>query len=338
MKLRWKALIQSLAVLVAAGALACNVPVFRYALERWPADNFGVTILRRGALPPAEQAVADTMKEASEKYAANFMLRVTDVPGPTNFPLPAVTVNFPYSRGTELTAWHGPFTADTGRLLLDSPVRRELARRIVKGDSVVWLLLDGDAPTKKLLDTELRKLEKETTVPEVDPNDPRTMGNTELKIAFSVLPVSRTDPAEKLFVAMLLNAAPSLTNSTGPVAFPVFGRGRVLAALAGEELSVENINAATEYLCGACSCEIKAQNPGMDLLLAVNWEDAIEERTIQDPPLPPLVSLSSLAASAQPPPVVAADGGLRRNLFLALGVLLGVAIIGTLLFLQRQRS
>jgi hypothetical protein len=325
------------AAMTAVSVFACNVPVFRYALERWPADNFGVTIFRQGALPAAEQAVADAMKEASEKYAANFMLRIVDVTGPTNFPLPAMTVDFPFNRGTEMIAWRGPFTADTGRLLLDSPVRRELARRIVKGDSVVWLLLDGDEPTKKLLDTELRRLEKETTVPEVDPNDPRTMGNTELKIAFSVLPISRNDPAEKLFVAMLRNAAPSLTNFTGPIAFPIFGRGRALAALAGEELSAESIAGATEYLCGACSCEIKAQNPGMDLLLAVNWEDAIEERTIQDPPLPPLVSLSTLAASAQPPPVVVADGGLRRNLLLALGVLLCMVIIGTVVFLQRQR-
>jgi hypothetical protein len=263
------------------------------------------------------------------------------VPAPTNFPLPSLTVNFPFGRGTEAVAWRGPFTADVGRLLLDSPVRRELARRLVKGDAVVWLLLDGDAATRKMLDTELRKLEEEITVPEVDPNDPRTMGNTQLKIAFSVLPLSRTDPAEKLLVAMLLNAAPSLTNKPGPVLFPVFGRGRILAALAGEELNAENIVAATEYLCGACSCEIKAQNPGMDMLLAVNWEDAIEERTIQDPPLPPLVSLSSLAASAKPaatPPSAAGDSGLRRNLIFVLAIVLGVALLGTITFLRRQRS
>lgn len=341
MKLWFNILIRCLAILGPVGALACNVPVFRYALERWPADNFEVTILRRGALPAPEQAVADAMKEASEKYAANFTLAVVDVPGPTNFPLPSLTVNFPVDRGMETAAWRGPFTAATGRLLLDSPVRRELARRIVKGDAVVWLLLDGDAAANKLLDTALRKLEQEITVPEVDPNDPRTMGNTELKIAFSVLPMTRTDPAEKLFVAMLLNAAPSLTNAAGPVAFPVFGRGRLLAVLAGKDLNAENIVAVTEYLCGACSCEIKAQNPGMDLLLAVNWEEAIEQRVIQDTPLPPLVSLSTLAAAAQPsasPPAAAAAGGLRRNLILVLAIVLGVAVLGTLVFQRRQRS
>lgn len=316
---------------VASATFACNVPVFRYALERWPADNFTVELLHRGPVP--ETNVVAALQKAADRAVANFTLTVTNVLDSTNLPLPWMTVQFPEADQLEKPAWSGPFAAETGRLLLDSPARRELVRRIVSGDSVVWVLLDGDAAAAKLLDTELRKLQKEITVPEVDPNDPRTAGNTNLTIAFSVLPVSRADAAEKFFVSMLLNSTPITNNTTGPVAFPVFGRGRVLTGFSGQALNAENITDASQYMCGACSCEIKEQNPGVDLLLAVNWEEAIEKRVVQDPPLPPLVSLSTLAAAAQPvtPVAPATHGELSRNLIISLGVLVVVIIAGTVI-------
>lgn len=326
------------------GVLACSVPVFRYALERWPANGFEVTLYCRGSLPAPLHAAATALGDAAGQHAANFRLTVVDLSNPTNVPLPWLIAQFPGgAEGDGLPAWQGEFTTDTGRLLLDSPARRELVRRLVGGDSVVWVLLDGDAATTRLVETELRKQEREIALPEVDPQDPRTEGNRTLKIAFSILPVSRIDPAEQCFVSMLLNSAPGVDKAAGPILFPVFGRGRTLAGFSGSNLNIANIAGVTRYLCGPCSCEIKEQNPGMDLLVAADWEGSLAGCVVKDPPLPPLVSLATLAAASQaptarPPPSapVQTNGGLRRNLGIALAFLLAAVVAGTLLRLRRR--
>ncbi len=60
-----------------------------------------------------------------------------------------------------------------------------------------------------------------------------------------------------------------------PMAFPVFGRGRVLYALIGKGINPDMIRRACEFMVGPCSCQVKAQNPGFDLLTNYNWEQAV---------------------------------------------------------------
>src|SRR5438046_249173 len=44
-------------LLASASVDACNVPVFRYALERWPAEDFEVLVFYRGEVEPAYKAL-----------------------------------------------------------------------------------------------------------------------------------------------------------------------------------------------------------------------------------------------------------------------------------------
>jgi hypothetical protein len=62
--------------------------------------------------------------------------------------------------------------------------------------------------------------------------------------------------------------------SNEPVIFPVFGRGRALYALIGEGINTDNIREAVAFIVGPCGCEIKMLNPGVDLLMAANWDAA----------------------------------------------------------------
>jgi hypothetical protein len=62
--------------------------------------------------------------------------------------------------------------------------------------------------------------------------------------------------------------------SNEPVIFPVFGRGRALYALIGEGINTDNIRETVAFLVGPCGCEIKMMNPGVDLLMAANWDAA----------------------------------------------------------------
>ena len=64
-------------------ARACSIPVFRYALERWPPDRYGVAVFHRGRLAQADQAVADRLKQRAldETAPCNMIVRLVDLQG-----------------------------------------------------------------------------------------------------------------------------------------------------------------------------------------------------------------------------------------------------------------
>jgi len=63
-----------------------------------------------------------------------------------------------------------------------------------------------------------------------------------------------------------------------PVVFPVFGRGRILCALAGKAIVAGNLEDAATFLAGPCSCQVKELNPGIDILMAADWDSVVEGR------------------------------------------------------------
>jgi hypothetical protein len=92
-----------------------------------------------------------------------------------------------------------------------------------------------------------------------------------------------------MFVRMLLRSEEGLESSREPMVFPIFGRGRKLDALAGKGISTENVEEYCAFLSGPCSCQVKLQNPGLDLLLAAEWESVPggEKAPAQAPPPAP---------------------------------------------------
>ena len=88
-----------------------------------------------------------------------------------------------------------------------------------------------------------------------------------------MLRVPRDDPPSSALVAMLIGSEPDLAERTDPMVFPVFGRGRALLPLIGAGITAKNIHDSAAFLVGPCSCEVKEQNPGFDLLLAADWDD-----------------------------------------------------------------
>jgi hypothetical protein len=189
-------------------------------------------------------------------------------------------------------AWSGRFTRANVLLLIDSPARREIARRLQKGDSVVWLMLPGSDPKKneaaaERLQAQLKKLEKSIPLPVDEGKETvKLLSELPLRVAFSILPIARTDPAEKLFVQMLLHTEKGLADQKGPMVWPVFGRGRALDVLVGEGINHDTIEEAARFLCGACSCQVKQLNPGIDLLLAADWDSVLENRSAVLPTFP----------------------------------------------------
>src|SRR5262249_26472510 len=151
--------------------------------------------------------------------------------------------------------WTGRLTRPMIQPLLDSPARRELARRLLRGDSAVWILLESGSPEKDqpaadLLQKELTRLEKTLKLPQDDSQETvPLLSDLPLRIAFSVLRIAPDDPAENLLIPMLRRMDKKENQSTEPIVFPVFGRGRVLGGLAGPEITAEAIQEVAEFLC-----------------------------------------------------------------------------------------
>lgn len=274
-----------LPVMLASLTGLCNVPVFRYALERWPASPYEAVLFLKGPPPPEIEAF---LREI-ESSAVNLVVERVDPEGSMdgallklwnkqkNPSLPWMVVRFPMSPESAPAAWAGPPRIETLRALIDSPVRQEILRRLIRGDSAVWLLIEcgdreQDEAAEKLLGTQLAELERTLRLPETDPEEMPLLSNIPLKIAFSVLRVSRGDPGEKEFLEMLAQAGGDLAEGKRPVVLPVFGRGRALWPLSGERLCAEDIIETAEFIAGPCSCQVKEMNPGLDLLIRADWE------------------------------------------------------------------
>ncbi len=321
--------IASCVVSVTTGLWACSVPVFRYALERWRPDPFEVVVFHRGKLTEKQQSIVDDLTPeglAGEKHA-NVRVHMVDLDAKPikeqlamwkaqkTDTLPWMVVKYPIATRIPVDVWAGPLSQEIVKGLLISPLRQEVARLLLKGESVVWLLLEGgdkkkDDAAYKLLEGRLAYLEKELALPEIDEQDVAQglidVDPENLKLSYALLRLSRKDPKEKLLIEMLLGSEEDLKDAefaNQPMAFPIFGRGRALYALIGAGINNDTIDEACMFLSGPCSCQVKDMNPGVDLLTAVDWETLIDPTIEIDQALPPLMGLGSFAA--KPP---AGDG------------------------------
>ena len=316
-----------LTLFAASTVWACSTPVFRYALERWHPDDYEVIIFQSGSLTEPQQKLAERFKSAAHDEAnhANLVFRVVDLDQeldqqteaiinemglPQN--LPWMVVLYPPHTRTDRMVYSGPFSEENVDRLIDSPIRRQIVNLLAAGQSAVWLLVESgdkekDDATETLIRTELTRIEQTLSLPDLTAGEagienlgPSSILSTELRLSFSFLRISRHDPLEELFVAMLVNSEQGLFEECyaqgQPIAIPVFGRGRAYYALAGEGITDQNLQDLCEFLVGSCSCEVKSENPGADLLFAAPWSDLVTESVMVEQLLPELTGLGPLVA------------------------------------------
>ncbi|RJP19343.1 MAG: hypothetical protein C4527_27600 [Candidatus Omnitrophota bacterium] len=330
----------------------CDIPVFRYALERWPADSFQVYVLYRGSLSPDAQELVNWLDERSHRHISfsNYNLHVLDLADETNqaiaawfeneseTELPALIVRFPPHTGIQTNILYTSLSAKTVQSIPDSPIRHEIAKRLLNGDSAVWVLLQSgkrekDESAARLLDEQLKKMEDQLQLPETVVALANDLGEENgaasgLRIHFSSIHLSKTDAAEQLFLHTLMQSESDLHEyANEPMVFPIYGRGRILYALVGAGIDDRNVLEAGAFITGPCSCEVKDLNPGLDMLIAVDWDGALEERFVDRIEEAFLLGTEPLKAE---PPIEESEGeeriplftSLFRNLLLAVGILL----------------
>ena len=293
------------ALTIASSLMACQVPGFRYALERWSSDQYRILVLTEGPLDAEHQAALKTLEDTSER-PAQATIKVHDVSttkdafvkqlwkGREKDSSPLMVALYPErsSINAEQVACSSPLSAQSVAEVVDSPARKEIIKKLSEGYSAVWIFLEsGDAARDHAALTRLQEqLEKDTEwlklpSPEEMEITPELLDGAKirLQIQFSVVSVRRDDPKEQFLIDCLLNSESDLRDYKEPMAFPVFGRGRVLYAVVGQGISADTIRKASSFIAGPCSCQVKEQNPGFDLLLSCDWDELVGETFISEP-------------------------------------------------------
>ena len=284
---------------------ACEIPVFRYALERWQADSYRLNIYvpKGRAVSPSIQKVIDLLKRNTLMSGgdANFLIEITDRDQEAS----TFELLYPIKSGIKRPVKEGRLE-DLSADLLSSPSREKLGKQILSGKSIVWLIIPGQdssetekfkASLKKRVSKVLSSVKLSDGIIKKENSKNKNLSEEELEnilhsqiplnLSFEVIEVKSDDPEESIFINMLLRQSPAQLDYKGPIAYPVFGRGRVLEGVS--DLESNNIEELTTYLSSHCSCTVKEENPGIDLLMNVPWADHVAESQIQfRDVLPPL--------------------------------------------------
>lgn len=342
---------------------ACSTPVFQYALENWPPDVYDVVVAVNGLSEATVRTVADSVLRPDVGGRANAGLRVREDPA-VAAGSGHIEVRFPHQPPAAPALWTRPWSSESLRQIADSPVRSRLADELLHHASAVFLFLPAgdaaaDTAARARLETTLQELARTLVLP--TPDDDAAPGDTAAAprpLRFAILDIPPDDPAEAFLRHLLLATEPDLAGLKQPMAFPVFGRGRVLYAIVGAGINRDVLAETCAFLAGACSCLVKSQNPGVDLLLRADWDQVTglgsEGGATELPPLtllelPPLdvpsaASAAPLppAASASPPAVPPAmvpppPALLSRRLLQVAALAVVIAAVGSLV-LWRSRS
>ncbi|MFP6855126.1 MAG: hypothetical protein VB980_05025 [Opitutales bacterium] len=322
-------------------AEACQVPVFRYALERWRPDPYELVIVHDGPLAKEQTSTLVHLEESlvgPKGLLVNLRYETIDLSKEKEQPdhwkklhggskAPTAHLFYPHEayQKDSRPIWNGTFNKESVDAILDSPARNAVVKRILAGDSAVWLFLESgnkneDEKAFKALQGYVNNAGKEIEIPKgvipksalddpglvLGPSDAENVleSSVPLKIAFSIHRLSRKDPKEAILRAMLLHLEDDLLQkdiSNNPMVFPAFGKGRVLPPLIGKGINEENVLGDCGYLCGPCSCQVKNQNPGMDLLIKTDWWTALEgSSVIVEKELPPLTGVEDLIRALKP--------------------------------------
>lgn len=358
-------------------AIACQVPVFRFALERWETDDYRIVIYEKGARSQATAALVARLQQASRQSTAghaNLVFELADIENLTEAQqwslldwdsitsFPAMQVYYPESTGIEAPLWQGEFTGETVDKLLTSPARKELAKRLTAGDSAVWLLLEsGDRTADSLAEEKLKQClttaESILEIPDGVIRPDQLVGtiNTRdtpvemddvlrsripLKIAFSIMRLDPSDPDEAIFLGMLTQSDSANSQQR---AIPIFGRGRMMSGIPVTQFSDSAIGSAAGYLCGACSCQVKEQNPGLDLLIDTDWSSYLQDGLIvTERELPPLTGAGDIVSVAPALAETALEGSSAKQkpfvlttLLVTLGTVVLAVFVGSFAMLRR---
>ena len=272
----------------------------------WPAYSYILEIEITDHLSETQQKALKLLKNAAASSELPLNITINENTEGDHQDDVMMRLSFPKEHRITGIVWQGPLTEENANKFINSPSRKKALKQLRQGDATVWLFLEsGDAirddKQYAILQEELKRLSKtlklSETATDVDGN-PLDIKVINTGVNFSSVRIDRNDPMEEIFISILMRTEPDLKYfEKAPLAFPLFGQGRVLYALVGNGIKSKNIETACSTIIGWCSCIIKDDNPGTDLLFAANWEEIIGDSSwIQPEQLPNITGLAGFIA------------------------------------------
>jgi hypothetical protein len=369
-------------------AIACKVPVFRYALERWQVDRYRMVAIVDDSADPAVreaverfQAIATTPANLEtelidlSKLSEADRWQLEDFDGAATTPV--LQVFYPEKDGRRIKCWQGELSTEALSWWLDSSLRDQIVSDLVSGKSAVFLWVDGvtgdqdadedrNAQAADRVQQALATAASEITIPAgVIPRDQASQylklhpeatmddvlrSDVPLKVDFAFHRLTSDQPQEIALRQMIQGL---VDDPEQPILVPIFGRGRMLDALPVADTDESVMLNVCRYLIGECSCTVKALNPGVDLLLNVDWSGRLGQAMVmvdsefaepdllepESPGPPALVDIPSGVAGSPTP--VSPSPSERRSAWRSwAAIAIGITIFGTVLyrFLKIRRS
>jgi hypothetical protein len=237
-----------LKILTIAGllSLACTTKVSEWVLLNAVPNQYTLVYFHNGGISAVSQRQNQTLiKDISE---ANIVFR--DVT--------KKDVDKPY-----YALYYGDrhFSSYTDlaeiRSLVSSPLRDSVAKELKTGKLCVMVYLKSDIREKD--EKRLEEIRK-------------AISGSPFRKIIPVIEISRNEKDENHFISMLLNVESDLKGIHEPMLFGVFGRFKALEPLVAGGITEENINLMIDFLTADCSCLIKDNLPGTDILYINEWE------------------------------------------------------------------
>jgi hypothetical protein len=313
----WRIALGAIACGLPAVGWACDTPVYRYAIYHWTAAPYHVVYFKQVTPRASDGEIARLVGKLGEGDApANLVLdtfdpthdKIDEMPEPVQAAWkarkdakPAYLVLTP--QGVENFA--GRLETSMLREMTDSPARQKLCKQLDGGKAVVFLFVPGKEPAENHRARKaVEELPAQAGTARVSPSgfpSPVSPGGhagqagpaedasaRATPVELGLIEVSRSDPAEKWLIRAMMSVEPDLAGLVDqPMVFAVYGRARVLEPYVGKGITVDNLTQLVDFVTGACSCQVKDANPGVDLLTTWNWDATAERMAAKDSPLDP---------------------------------------------------
>ncbi len=279
-------------------ASADQAPVFQHALEYQEPAPYKIVIHHEGKLAVENQRIVDELKEVElgKRIQSNISFSRIDHSktetrhtGYDEDNLPRVEIRYPSSSGINRVIKTGPLDEAFVKKVLHSPVRHEIAEKLIDRKAAVWVLIPGNSnrknePVRERLEKVLSELEEELKVAPADGQYGEAAGEIYEDIDFAIIQLDRDTPEERMLINMLLGMEHDLADyDDKPIAFPIHGRGVVGHALIGNGINEWTLRSVGEFLTAPCSsCQIGVSAREMHLLISADWDGRVERLSNYD--------------------------------------------------------
>ena len=305
----------AIALLAAASAAwACDTPVYRYAMYNWSPAPYQVFYLHAGQPVGGDRDVNQELSRKGPSAAvANVAFFSVDTAAKEEFgqlpdPVKAAWKSRPAGaaalhvllspRGAILFA--GRFDRASVAMLFDSPLRTRIGELLQQGHAAVLLLLDcPDRQRTQKAEQVVSEAIAQVNAGKISVTPPGNASDSDVPrsraagdgdsspprapLKMATLAVSRTDKAEVWPIRAILSVESDLGKYPDqPMVFAVYGRGQVLPPFVGKGITVANLLDCAAFLGGACSCQVKDENPGVELPMRWDWQATADALAADD--------------------------------------------------------